>query len=64
MVVQGMLDHQIEFSKGVAEIYKPISGRVSDPTSFEDEGNPEGIRACEEYETIVRSEERRVGKEC
>ena len=53
MVVQGMLDHQIEFSKGVAEIYKPISGRVSDPTSFEDEGNPEGIRACEEYETIV-----------
>lgn len=48
-----MLDHQIEFSKGVAEIYKPISGRVSDPTSFEHEGNPEGIRACEEYETIV-----------
>ena len=51
--LQGMLDHQIEFSKGIAEVYKPISGRVSDPTSFEDEGNPEGIRACEEYETIV-----------
>ena len=49
-----MLDHQIEFSKAVAEIYKPISGRVSDPDSIIPEGNPEGIRACEEYESIVR----------
>jgi amphiphysin len=48
-----MLDHQIEFSKSVADIYKPISGRLSDPDSFKDEGNPEGIRACEEYEAIV-----------
>lgn len=48
-----MLDHQIEFSKAIAEIYKPISGRMSDPSSFIDEGNPEGIRACEEYEGIV-----------
>ncbi|KAJ9659291.1 BAR adaptor protein Hob1 [Coniosporium apollinis] len=52
--INGMLTHQIEFSKACAEIYKPISGRVSDPDSFIDEGNPEGIRACEEYEAIVR----------
>lgn len=50
----GMLNHQIEFSKAIAEIYKPISGRVSDPNSLVVEGNPEGIRACEEYESIVR----------
>jgi amphiphysin len=49
-----MLNHQIEFSKAVQEIYKPISGRVSDPDSIVPEGNPEGIRACEEYEAIVR----------
>ena len=49
-----MLNHQIEFSKAVAELYKPISGRVSDPDSIIPEGNPEGIRACEEYEGIVR----------
>ena len=52
--ISGMLDHQIEFSKACAEMYKPISGRASDPTSFVDDvGNPEGIRACEEYEQIV-----------
>ena len=49
-----MLNHQIEFSKAIQEIYKPISGRVSDPNSIIPEGNPEGIRACEEYEGIVR----------
>lgn len=49
-----MLSHQIEFSKAIAEIYKPISGRVSDPDSIIPEGNPEGIQACEEYENIVR----------
>lgn len=49
-----MLNHQIEFSKAIEEIYKPISGRVSDPDSIISEGNPEGIRACEEYEQIVR----------
>ena len=48
-----MMSHQIEFSKAVQEIYKPISGRVSDPDSIIPEGNPEGIRACEEYESIV-----------
>ena len=49
-----MLNHQIEFSKATQEIYKPISGRVSDPNSIIPEGNPEGIRACDEYESIVR----------
>ncbi|KAK4546960.1 hypothetical protein LTR36_001692 [Oleoguttula mirabilis] len=51
--INGMLDHQIEFSKAIAEIYKPISGRASDPDSYVVDGNPEGIRACEEYENIV-----------
>ncbi len=49
-----MLNHQIEFSKAVQEIYKPISGRVSDPESAIVESNPEGIQACEEYVKIVR----------
>jgi len=49
-----MLNHQIEFSQACAEIYKPISGRMSDPDSIIPEGNPEGIRACEEYEAIVK----------
>lgn len=48
-----MLSHQIEFSKAIAEIYKPISGRASDPNSYQFEGNTEGIQACEEYEGIV-----------
>jgi amphiphysin len=52
--INGMLDHQIEFSKACAEIYKPISGRASDPDSYVVDGNPEGIRACEEYEVIVQ----------
>ncbi|KAH8687679.1 BAR domain-containing protein [Tricladium varicosporioides] len=52
--INGMLSHQIEFSQAIAEIYKPISGRVSDPDSIVQEGNPEGIRACEEYEAIVK----------
>lgn len=49
-----MLNHQIEFSKAMTEIYKPISGRMSDPDSIVVEGNPEGIRACEEYEAVVK----------
>jgi amphiphysin len=49
-----MLHHQIEFSKAMTELYKPISGRASDPSSYTIEGNPEGIRACEEYEAIMR----------
>ena len=52
--INGMLDHQIEFSQACAEVYKPISGRASDPDSYVIDSNPEGIRACEEYENIVR----------
>ncbi|KAK3944951.1 BAR domain-containing protein [Diplogelasinospora grovesii] len=52
--INGMLRHQIEFSKAMTEIYKPISGRVSDPESLKIQGNPEGIRACEEYEAVVK----------
>ncbi|KAI1189425.1 BAR domain-containing protein [Nemania serpens] len=52
--INGMLSHQIEFSKAMTEIYKPISGRVSDPDSLVVHGNPEGIRACEEYELVVK----------
>ncbi|KAJ5234083.1 Protein hob1 [Penicillium citrinum] len=52
--INGMLSHQIEFSKAIAELYKPISGRASDPNSYQFEGNPEGIQACEDYEAIVR----------
>ncbi|CRG86112.1 Protein hob1 [Talaromyces islandicus] len=52
--INGMLTHQIEFSKAMTELYKPISGRASDPSTFTIEGNPEGIQACEEYEAIVR----------
>ncbi|KAF2669790.1 putative BAR adaptor protein [Microthyrium microscopicum] len=52
--INKMLSHQIEFSKALADLYKPISGRPSDPNSYKDEGNPEGIQACEQYEEIVR----------
>ncbi|KAJ6440470.1 reduced viability upon starvation protein [Purpureocillium lavendulum] len=52
--INGMLNHQIEFSQAMTEIYKPISGRVSDPDSMRIEGNPEGINACEEYEAVVK----------
>jgi amphiphysin len=52
--INAMLNHQIEFSKAMNEIYKPISGRMSDPDSMKIEGNPEGIRACEEYEAVVK----------
>ncbi|KAJ6257957.1 Kynureninase [Drechslerella dactyloides] len=54
--INSMLSHQIEFSKSIQEIYKPISGRMSDPDSVIAEGNPEGIRACEEYEAIPADE--------
>ncbi|KAK4225042.1 BAR domain-containing protein [Podospora fimiseda] len=52
--INGMLQHQIEFSKAMTEIYKPISGRMSDPDSLVAQENIEGIRACEEYESVVR----------
>lgn len=52
--IHGMMTHQIEFSQAIGEIYKPISGRMSDPDSIISEGNPEGIEACEEYEAVVK----------
>lgn len=51
--INGMLDHQIGFSRAVEEVYKPISGRLSDPNSTIPEGNPEGIQACEQYRDVV-----------
>ena len=50
----GMLNHQIGFSRAIAEIYKPISGRMSDPDSYVAEGNDAGIEACDEYEKVVQ----------
>lgn len=38
----------------MTEIYRPISGRMSDPDSLVVHENIEGIRACEEYEAIVK----------
>jgi len=61
--VNGMLAHQIEFSKAMTEIYKPISGRMSDPMSLEVQGNIEGIRACEEYEAVVKDLQETLGPE-
>lgn len=51
--INGMLNSQIEFAKAMTEIYKPISGRPSDPESIKSEGNPEGIFACEQYQSVV-----------
>lgn len=52
--VNGMLDYQIDFSKAIEEIYKPISGRLSDPSSTVPEDNPEGIKASEQYREVVK----------
>ncbi|BFZ58078.1 cell division control protein 14 [Savitreella phatthalungensis] len=52
--VNGMLDHQVQFAEAVKDIYKPISGRMSDASTLVPEGNPEGIEACEQYQEIVR----------
>ncbi|KKZ64497.1 hypothetical protein EMCG_01376 [[Emmonsia] crescens] len=52
--INGMLNHQIQFSEAIKELYKPISGRVSDPEGAVPEGNIEGIQACDEYASIVR----------
>ncbi|CAK7901566.1 reduced viability upon starvation protein 167 [[Candida] anglica] len=52
--VNGMLDYQIDFSKAIDEIYKPISGRLSDPNSTVQEDNPEGIKASEQYREVVK----------
>lgn len=52
--VNGMLDYQIDFSKAIEEIYKPISGRLSDPSATVQEDNPEGIKAAEQYREVVK----------
>lgn len=52
--VNGMLDYQIDFSKGIEEIYKPISGRLSDPNLTVPEDNPDGIQALEQYRAVVQ----------
>ncbi|ORY87763.1 putative BAR adaptor protein RVS167 [Protomyces lactucae-debilis] len=51
--VNGMLDHQVQFAEAVKDIYKPISGRMSDLDTLKVEGNPAGIEACEAYQAIV-----------
>lgn len=51
--VNGMLNHQIGFSKAMEEIFKPISGKLSDPNSTVPEDNPEGIEASEQYREVV-----------
>lgn len=54
LAVNGMLDYQIDFSKAIEEIYKPISGRLSDPNSTVPEDNPEGIQAADQYREVVK----------
>ncbi|SCU94980.1 LAME_0F10198g1_1 [Lachancea meyersii CBS 8951] len=51
--VNGMLNHQIGFAKAMEEIFKPISGKVSDPNATIPEDNPEGIEASEQYRELV-----------
>lgn len=51
--VNGMLSHQIGFAKAMEEIFKPISGKMSDPNATVPEDNPEGIEASEQYRAIV-----------
>jgi len=48
-----MLSTQIGFSQAIAEIYKPISGVMSDPETTKIEGSLEGIKACEQYQQVV-----------
>ena len=52
--VNGILDYQIQFSEAIEEIYKPISGRPSDPNATVPEDNPEGIQAAELYREVVK----------
>ncbi|SMN19650.1 similar to Saccharomyces cerevisiae YDR388W RVS167 Actin-associated protein with roles in endocytosis and exocytosis [Maudiozyma saulgeensis] len=51
--VNGMLTHQIGFAKAMEEIFKPISGKMSDPNATVPEDNPDGIEASEQYRAIV-----------
>ncbi|CUS21852.1 LAQU0S04e02278g1_1 [Lachancea quebecensis] len=51
--VNGMLNHQIGFAKAMEEVFKPISGKISDPNASIPEDNPEGIEASEQYRALV-----------
>lgn len=51
--VNGMLNSQIGYSKAIEEIFKPISGKLSDPNSTIPEDNPEGIEAAVQYRAVV-----------
>lgn len=51
--VNGMLTHQIGFAKAMEEIFKPISGQMSDPNAAVPEDNPDGIEASEQYRSVV-----------
>ncbi|EDO15163.1 hypothetical protein Kpol_440p10 [Vanderwaltozyma polyspora DSM 70294] len=51
--VNGMLNHQIGFAKAMEEIFKPISGKMSDPNATIPEDNPDGIEASEQYRAVV-----------
>ncbi|KAK5780134.1 amphiphysin PWA37_001486 [Arxiozyma heterogenica] len=51
--VNGMLTHQIGFAKAMEEIFKPISGKMSDPNATIPEDNPQGIEASEQYRAVV-----------
>ncbi|CCE63244.1 hypothetical protein TPHA_0E01500 [Tetrapisispora phaffii CBS 4417] len=53
VAVNGMLSHQIGFAKAMEEIFKPISGKMSDPNATVPEDNPDGIEASEQYRSIV-----------
>lgn len=51
--VNGMLKHQIGFANAMEEIFKPISGQMSDPSATILEDNPEGIEASIQYKELV-----------
>lgn len=51
--VNGILNHQIGFAQAMEEIFKPISGQMSDPSSSIPEDNPQGIEGSEEYRILV-----------
>ncbi|AET38058.1 amphiphysin Ecym_2316 [Eremothecium cymbalariae DBVPG len=53
MAVNGMLEHQIGFAKAMEEIFKPISGAVSNLDAVVVEDNPQGIAASEQYRELV-----------
>jgi hypothetical protein len=54
VAINGIIADQIEFSKAIAEIYKPISGQVSYRDSNVQEENPEDTKTREEYGLLDR----------